>query len=167
MASERELKALLTEARAEKRGSPKAREALVRASSLGSAEATYALATWHLFGVGQKKDVSKGIDLLLEAATGGWPAAFFDLAVSIETKQFKGYSLADAFACYAAAAALGDGDAVSELGRCFWYGIGVTRNRGFGETLLAAARTARKRRKGGATRRVGSAGHSSRNGRRR
>jgi hypothetical protein len=57
---------------------------LRRAVAAGYGPAQYALATWYLFGVGVRKNLSQGAVLLRKAVAKGVAAAAFDLAVSYE-----------------------------------------------------------------------------------
>jgi TPR repeat protein len=110
---------------------------LVRASALledahaqGDRRATYALATWYLFGNAVlRKDLSRAIKLLKLAAKADVAAAHFDLAVSYETGQGIKKNEKSAYWHYLGAALNGDNDSLVEVGRCLYYGIGVVRDR--------------------------------------
>jgi TPR repeat protein len=96
----------------------------------GDRRATYALATWFLFGNAvQSKNLRRAIQLLKMAAKADVAAAHFDLAVSYETGQGIKKDEKIAYRHYLAAALNGDNDSVVEVGRCLYHGIGVMRDR--------------------------------------
>lgn len=102
---------------------------LTSAHSLGSGDATYALATWYLHGTHYAKNAKKGTVLLKKAARMCIASACFDLAVSYEKGIVVEKNKERAFALYLEAALRGDGDAKKQVARCFWHGVGVTKNR--------------------------------------
>lgn len=57
---------------------------LLKAEQFQHGDATYALATWHLFGVQVAKNLKKGIVLLKRATRRGSADAAFDLAIAYE-----------------------------------------------------------------------------------
>ena len=62
----------------------KAYALLLQAYEAGSAEATYAIATWYLHGQYLKTDFRIGTKYLKKAANQNWPDALYDLAISYE-----------------------------------------------------------------------------------
>jgi TPR repeat protein len=104
-------------------------EILTKAMNLGSVEATYALATWYLFGKHFRKSYVKGCVLLRKAASAGSRDAMFDLAVSYEGGLGVQKSEKKAYEYFLGAALRGDGKAIFNVGRCTYYGIGVPRDR--------------------------------------
>jgi len=103
---------------------------LVAADKEGDARATYELATWYLFGspfTPVKKN--EAIRLLKKATEGGVADAAHDLAVAYENGDGVKKSLGQAFEMNMCAALLGDAQAFYEVGRMYFYGIGVSRNR--------------------------------------
>jgi uncharacterized protein len=121
----------LKEARKSRGDLRKAQRLLLEAHKRGDPRATYALATWFLFGKGNLvvKDVRKGVNLLRVAARFDEPNALHDLAVCYETGAGARRSEKMAFALYLRAALAGDPQSAYEVGRCYWYGIGSERNR--------------------------------------
>lgn len=120
---------------------------LVRVSALleeahdqGDRRATYALATWSLFGNAiHPKDRRRAIQLLKLAAKADIAAAHFDLAVSYETGQGIKRNEEAAYRHFLAAALNGDNDSLAEVGRCLYHGIGVARDRKVAEVWFRRA----------------------------
>jgi len=106
----------------------------------GDARATYALATWYLHGyAGFKKQPTKAVKLLKLAAQSDIAAAHFDLAVSYEKGCGIKVSEKKAYLHYLAAAVNGDNQAIVEVGRCLFHGIGVQRDRKIAEIWFRRA----------------------------
>jgi uncharacterized protein len=123
----------------ERRGSKAYQEALDllnRAAKIGSAEAEYAIGTWHLFGRNVPKDDRKAAQHLEKAARKKYVPAMFDMAVLLETGRGVGKDKSRAFKLYVQAAQQRDLDAIKSVGRCLFYGIGVARNREVGYIVL-------------------------------
>jgi len=100
------------------------------AHALGDRRASYALATWYMFGNdGYKKNIAKAISLLKLAAKSDIAYANHDLAVAYETGTGVKKNKKIAYNNYVAAVLNGDYDAAEEVGRCLYYGIGVNRDR--------------------------------------
>ena len=114
---------------------------LVAADNEGDARATYALATWYLFG-SAFTPVRKGeaIRLLKKATNGGVADAAHDLAVAYEKGDGVKKSLKQAFELNMYAALLGDAQSFYEVGRMYFYGIGVSRNRRLAKYWLEKAK---------------------------
>lgn len=108
----------------------KAYNLLLEAHNIGSAEATYAIATWYLHGGNYlDKDYTKGTQYLKKAAEKYWPAALYDLAISYERGLYVKKNRTKAFHLYLQAAIREDAGAISEVARCYYYGIGTRKNR--------------------------------------
>ena len=106
----------------------------------GDQRATYALATWHLYGhAGYPKSLSKAARLLKLAASADIAAAHFDLAICYETGEGVKKNEAKAYLHYLAAALNGDLDSLGEVGRCLFHGIGTTRDRKAAEVWFRRA----------------------------
>lgn len=113
---------------------------LEEAHAQGDRRATYALATWSLFGNAVcPKDQRRAIRLLKLAAEADVAAAHFDLAVSYETGQGIKKNEKTAYRHFLAAALNGDNDSFAEVGRCLYHGIGVARDRKTAEVWLRRA----------------------------
>lgn len=112
---------------------------LERAIELGSHDAQYALATWYLFGKGVKRDYTKAVKLLRKCANSVANASY-DLAVCYEKGKGVEQDKATAFQYYMQSALLGDNQAYFEVGRCFFYGIGVKKNRSLGGLWIEKAK---------------------------
>ncbi|MFZ5610090.1 MAG: tetratricopeptide repeat protein [Pseudomonadota bacterium] len=119
----------------------------------GSAEAAYALATWYLHGKEPiiKKSRKKAIELLREASECGVASANFDLAVCYEIGHGLRKSEKKAFIHYLRAALLGDKDAAESIGRMYYHGIGVKRDRALAKVWLEEADRRRGARGSGDT----------------
>jgi len=106
----------------------------------GDGRATYALATWHLFGSPFTKiDYRAANKMLKRAASKGVADAAHDLAISYEKGLGIGKSLSRAFEYYMRAALFGDAQSHYEVGRMYFYGLGVQRNRRLADAWLAKA----------------------------
>jgi TPR repeat protein len=113
---------------------------LLAAHSNGDGQATYALATWHLFGSPFTKiDYRVANGMLRLAADKGIADAAHDLAVSYEKGLGIGKSLPRAFEYYVRAALLGDTQSYFEVGRMYFHGIGTPRNRRLAEIWIGKA----------------------------
>jgi len=104
---------------------------LWKASKDGDARATYALATWFLFGQEPfiRRDLKTAGQMLREAANAGIPEAMYDLGRSLETGSGIRKSLRQAFEYYLRAAIRGDKHGIWSVGRCYYWGIGIKRDR--------------------------------------
>lgn len=104
---------------------------LEQAAQAGDHRAVYALATWYQFGKDSvvAVDKKKAAKLFKVVAKAGLPEAQFDYAVSLETGAgvAKNESLALTF--YLRAALNGDIQANQEVGRMYYYGLGVAKDR--------------------------------------
>lgn len=109
---------------------------LKRAAELDNKKAIYAIATWYLFGKYVKKDTKKGVDLLKSSVENGLPEANFDLAIAYEKGEGIEQNLTLAFVNYMIASLKGDENSIYEVGRCFYYGIGIEENRLLGEKIV-------------------------------
>jgi hypothetical protein len=103
---------------------------LKEAARLGHAKATYALATWHLFGREPfiKRDYEEAARLLQLAASAGVPDAMYDLAVTYEKGRGIAKNEREAFEYYLRAAIRDDAKAIFAVGRCLFWGIGVAQD---------------------------------------
>jgi len=99
----------------------------------GSPEATYAIATWYLHG-GHflEQDYVKGTEYLKKAAEMKWPDAMYDLAVSYERGVYVSKNQKKAFLLYLQSALRGSSEAVYEVSRCYYFGIGTRKNKVLG-----------------------------------
>lgn len=92
----------------------------------GDARATYALATWHLYGhAGYVKNLKVAFELLSVAANADIAESHFDLAVCYETGEGTKKNEKLAYRHYVAAALAEDKQALVEVGRCHYFGIGT------------------------------------------
>jgi TPR repeat protein len=115
-------------------------ELLLAADKDGDAHATYALATWYLFGNRFcKKDLRRATQMLERAAEADIAAAAYDLAVSLEKGKGIKKSLKKAFRRYVQAALLGDAQSHHEVGRMYYHGIGTAKDRCLAEFWLTKA----------------------------
>ncbi|WP_116004323.1 MULTISPECIES: tetratricopeptide repeat protein [unclassified Simplicispira] len=118
-----------------------ARSLLEEAHQNGDPRATYALATWCLFGHGGfELDLKRAVALLKEASKADIPSAHFDLAVCYEKGSGVRRNNKLAYRHFLAASLYGDNDAYGEVGRCLYYGIGIDRDRKAAKIWLRRAR---------------------------
>ena len=118
----------------------KVHDLICAAHEEGDARATYAFATWLLFGTRHcKKDLRTAAVLLKQAAEADIADAAYDLAVSYEGGNGVRKSLKAAFRYYVQAALLGDAQSHYEIGRMYFWGIGTARDRDMAELWLAKA----------------------------
>jgi TPR repeat protein len=113
---------------------------LVKAHRDGDPRAAYALGTWFLHGHFLKKDVRKGMSLIRAAASANVSDALFDLAHAYECGTGVPKNAVRAAHAYLRAALYGDKQAVFEVGRCYYYGIGFDRDRKIAQAWLDRAR---------------------------
>lgn len=104
----------------------------------GNLDATYALATWYLFGKGVKRNYYKATELLSKC-TDANSSASYDLAICYEKGKGVEMNKVKAFELYSQSALQGDSQAFYEVGRCFFYGIGTMRNRIIGNLWIREA----------------------------
>lgn len=102
---------------------------LSAAHEAGDARATYALATWYLFGKFFGKNLRAGIKLLRQAASAGVPDAMCDLAMCYLEGRGVPENPSKAAELFLKAALAGENQSIYEVGRCYYHGIGVTRDR--------------------------------------
>lgn len=94
-----------------------------------NAKAAYALATWYLFGKHVRKNYIKAFNLLEKSIE--WEPnkdAYFDIAICYEMGKGTKKDFKKAFHFYLLAAFYGNIKAKYEIGRCFYYGIGVSKD---------------------------------------
>ncbi len=113
---------------------------LVGAERLGHAEATYALATWYLFGRHVAPSSAKALALLKRAVRRGSADAAFDLAIAFEQGKIIERNERKAFQHYLTAAIrhrqpltypamYSFREAAYEVSRCYFHGIGIAADR--------------------------------------
>jgi uncharacterized protein len=113
---------------------------LQRAEREGDPRASYAMGTWFLHGHHVHQDRRKGIRLIRAAATANVALANLDLGVSLELGEGIKKNDRMAAEAYLRAALYGDTDAVFEVGRCLYYGIGFPRDRRTSRIWLSKAK---------------------------
>ncbi len=93
-------------------------------------QAMYALGTWYLYGKPPviRKDMARGIELLKRAAAADVADASYELAICYETGETGRIDRRNAFKCYLSAAIRGHKQAVFEVSRCLFWGLGVSRS---------------------------------------
>ncbi|HET6914443.1 MAG TPA: tetratricopeptide repeat protein [Rhodanobacteraceae bacterium] len=109
---------------------------LEKAYACGDSRAAYALGTWYFHGKFFDKDKRNGFRLMLEAADHFVPSACYDVAVSYELGDGVKKNIQKAVVYYLRAMMLGDQQAITEFGRLFYWGIGVSKHRGIAKELL-------------------------------
>jgi TPR repeat protein len=114
---------------------------LTMASAAGHDYATYALATWYLFGrpeLGIRKNRVKAVSLLKRASR-SCGLAMSELAVCYETGRGTEKDLRVAFLLYRKATRFGVIKAWFDLQRCYYWGIGTPRDRRKADAALRKA----------------------------
>ena len=148
-------KAALRIARAKDPDLSQAYSLLTKAEKLGNADATYALATWSLFGRHVTKSPRKAITLLKRATRRGSADAAFDLAIAYETGEVVEKNTRKAFELYLTAAlrykidARSDrmysfNEAAYEVARCYQHGIGIAADKALSRLWMIEAKPARQ-----------------------
>lgn len=101
------------------------------ASNAGDHRATYALATWYLHGKSPvvSIDKKKAANLLKTSADAGNVDASFDYGVSLEKGAGVRKNEKAALVYYLRAALGGDAAAMEAVGRMYYFGIGVPKDR--------------------------------------
>ncbi len=115
--------------KADKNGGPLPVQLLRESAMKGYAPALYALANWHIHGKGVRKNLKKAVELLKAAAAQKNPDAEYDLAFCYEVGEgglAKDPTMAPFW--YRRASTHGDIQSMTELGRCYYYGIGIKRS---------------------------------------
>ena len=102
---------------------------------LGNKKASYALASWYLNGFHVRKNYKRAFSLLKIAVEGGsengftlYKDALSDIAVCYELGNGVEKDLHKAFHYYLLSAFSGDTQALKEISRCLYYGIGVSKD---------------------------------------
>lgn len=102
---------------------------LADAHALGDRRATYALGTWYFHGRFFPVDKKKGFALMLQAAEDFVADACFDVGVSYETGAGVRKDKEKAAIYYLRAMMLGERQSIEQVGRMFYWGIGVPKSR--------------------------------------
>ena len=129
----------LTLARLKSADLSEVRRLLEEATELGFGPATYALATWYLFGKTVVEDHKKAVELLQKAVALGEASAMFDLAVCFENGAGVKRNVRKSIEFYVMAALHGDKQAMRAVGRCYWHGIGRATDRTMAKIWLDRA----------------------------
>lgn len=115
-----------------------AADLLKQSIAKGNPNAMYALATWYLFGVHVKRSFKMAATLLKQCADEVAEASY-DLAVCYELGRGVKKSLPVALEYYMRSALQGDAQAHFEVGRCFFFGIGTSKNVAAGKLWMKKA----------------------------
>lgn len=109
---------------------------------LGNKKASYALATWYLNGFHVRKNYKRAFSLLKDAVEGGnengftlYKDALLDIAICYELGNGVDKDLHKAFQYYILAAFSGETQALEEISRCLYYGIGVPKDEKFSSVI--------------------------------
>lgn len=139
----------LVEARRPRANLTRALDLLRRGYDAGDARAAYALGTWYLHGRPGlvEKDVPQAVRLLKEAAAANVSDALFDLAVCYERGVGVNQSDKRAALLYLRSALLGDKQAARAIGKLYWHGQGVKRDRAVARVWLESAGEGRDKRR--------------------
>lgn len=106
--------------------------------------AYYALASWYLHGESSlQKDSKKAIPLLEKAAEANVTEAAYDLAICYEEGKGVPKNAQRAYQLLLQAALLGDKDAVNEIARMYYYGIGTKEDKELADIFYQHAKKSR------------------------
>ena len=104
--------------------------------NLGNKKAAYALASWYLNGYHVRKNYRKAFKLLQIAVKNGsengfvqYKDALYDIAVCYEMGHGTTKDTKLAFSHYLMSAFNGDTQAIEEVSRCLYHGIGVSKDK--------------------------------------
>lgn len=113
----------------------RAHQLLKDAEQLGYSKAQMALASWYFHGQAGviEKNIPRAVELYTAAARQFEPDACYELALYFEKGEILPEDFIKARSYYMKAALLGHKQAIFEMGRCFYYGIGE----GAGDKVLA------------------------------
>ena len=107
---------------------------LVQASEEGDSRATYALATWYLFGnYAVPKDEHKAVHILKSLVDSNIAESLFDLAVSFDYGKGVRRNSKTAFSLYMRAAILGDSSSCDQISQFYSEGKVVPYDRKLSE----------------------------------
>lgn len=108
---------------------------LQQSIQMGNKKAAYALASWYLNGFHVRKNYKKAFKLLQMAVQGEkekgfllYKDALYDIAICYELGQGVCKDVKMAYYYYLLAAFNGDTQAIKEVSRCLYFGIGVLKN---------------------------------------
>jgi uncharacterized protein len=121
-------------------------ELLNHSAAAGNSDAQYALGTLYLHGKYVKFDAQKTLDFLRDAADQMHSGALFDLGVALEKGEIVKQNKKEAFRCYLHAMIFGDRQAIYEVARCLYYGIGTNKNLAMYKMLMVADDFAKNQR---------------------
>ncbi len=119
----------LVEARTENPDIPRVLALLESALAEGDPRAAYALGSWYANGANVEEDFDRATELFALAAQAKIKEALYDFAHSKETGKGCPVDLEAAFHLYLESAIRGDDQAINEVGRCYFFGIGVAEDR--------------------------------------
>lgn len=118
-----------------------AMEDMGKAADLGNGYAIYTIGTWFFHGLnGLIQNRKKGVDHWKTAALQNIHEAFFDLGVSHEMGLGATKNEGKAFNYYLQAAICGDAQAHQEVGRFYYYGIGIKKDKETGLFFFEVAK---------------------------
>jgi len=109
----------------------------------GDRRATYAIATWYLFGKAPvvARDYKAAFELLRLAAEANIPDALYDLGVSYERGAGTEASERSAFLCFLRAAVLGDSKGAYAVSRCYMHAFGTAKDQDTSDIWYDRARS--------------------------
>ena len=119
---------------------------LLAASSNGDHRASSAIATWYYHGQYVRKNFRKAVQFAKKAALNGSAKDLHYLGISYERGEGVKKDECRAFAFYSSAALLGDKQAMYEVARLLFYGIGTASNRSLAKLWYGKSGIARHNR---------------------
>ena len=113
---------------------------LLTAHEAGSGEASYALGNWYLHARYVDRDILKAVNYWLTGADRNNIDSLTELAKYFENEEFSSQDTSKALGYYMKAALLGDAASMYDVGRIYYYGIGVKKDRIISDIWMEAAK---------------------------
>jgi len=107
-------------------------ELINQAHELNDPRASYAISSWYFHGyfpVVKRKNFKKAIYFLEPALKANIPFAFYNYAISLDLGKGIERNEIEAFKYYVLAALSGCQEAIEDIGRCYYHGIGVAKDK--------------------------------------
>lgn len=117
----------------------KAYSFLTKAHEAGSGEAAYAIGNWYFYGRYLSKDINKAVEFWNVAADRDSIDGATELAKYYENEEFTKPNMSKALGYYMKAALLGDAQSMFEVGRIYYHGIGIKKDKFLADVWYDAA----------------------------
>lgn len=114
-------------------------DCLLEAHRQGLGSASYALGSWYFHGRQVDKDIKRSVKYWEIGSDRQNIESIKELAKYYENEEFCSQNMSKVLGLYIRAALLGDAPSMYEVGRIFYYGIGVNQDKYLGGIWLDAA----------------------------